>query len=53
MAEKKTTEEKYELVTHDGREYVTSDKAEAEHLNRTRGYKFKPANKSATPPANK
>ena len=52
MAEKKT---KYELVTPDGRKYVTYDKAEAEHLNRTRGYKFKPttANKSATPPANK
>lgn len=36
-AEKATV---YHLTTPDGRKYSTPDKAEAEHLNRTRGYTF-------------
>ena len=30
----------YQLTTPDGRKYITTDLAEAEHLNRTRGYKL-------------
>ena len=43
-AENKATEAEkatvYHLTTPDGRKYNTPDKAEAEHLTRTRGYKL-------------
>ena len=31
---------RYTMRTPDGRAYVTTDQAEAEHLNRTRGYAY-------------
>lgn len=60
MAEK---DDVIKLWTRDGREYQTSDKAEADQLVRTRGYSTSkptarkaaeaPANKAAQAPANK
>lgn len=45
------------LLTPDGREYRTTDPVEADHLNRTRGYKVKqekaPLNKAVEPTADK
>ena len=39
-AAKAPAQKVYHLTTPDGRKYNTPDKAEAEHLTRTRGYKL-------------
>lgn len=39
-APKAPAQKVYRMKTPDGGKYATPDKAEAEHLNRTRGYTF-------------